>query len=563
LLAALLLLGLPSSPAAASSRLETDLEKPRPEILESFFKNKELYEEAFAKAGGPEKSRVQAGIVPHHFLARDLMARFFNGIAHPSVRRVILVGPDHFRSFGGTQARFFTSLLPWRTPFGGLEPDREIIHPLLAENDSSLNDLIFMREHSIWVLVPFVKKAFPQARIIPLVLRKRGEYERFRELGATLAELDRGEGLLVASTDFSHGVSPGEAATLDRESIAYLQSLNPANIAHIHCDCRPCLAVLLGFLGAEEKAFTLLARQTSRDLGAPPHQPLTSYVSGYYRRGRQTARVLMVGDLFFDRHIRKVAGEKGYDFPLREVKDLLLDTDLVVANLEGPLTDAPSVSEKSRPGEPDHYRFTFPPGVAKTLADHRINLVNLGNNHVLDFGRPGLKRTKEYLDRALIGYFGTPGNPGEKSRVLDVGGWKWAFVSFNQFAGEGAAPTLREIKQRRGEADLVVVYAHWGLEYSKAPGPRLRQWARDFIDRGADLVVGSHPHVVQEKEEYRGKIIYYSLGNFVFDQYFRRDTARGLAVQVTVRPPNRRLELEEIPLSLTPSGQTRVMLESR
>jgi AmmeMemoRadiSam system protein B len=538
---------------------QINAEKPGPEIfLESFFKNKELYEEAFARVGKAEKSQVRAGIVPHHFLARDLIAAFFQGIASPSVSRVILVGPDHFKSFSGTDPLSFTTLLPWRTPFGGLEPDRRFIQHLASEDACLGSDKIFMRDHSIWVLVPFVKKAFPQAHIVPLVLRNNREYARFRELGETLARLDDQEGILVVSSDFSHGVSQDQAMRLDRESITNLGRLDLDHIARIHCDCRPCLAVLLGFLG-EEQSFRLLDRQTSRDLGAPPGEPLTSYVSGYYCHRRQAASVLFVGDLFFDRHIRRVAERKGYDFLFRQIKGLLDPSDLVVANLEGPITDKAPVSRDRGPGEPDHYCFTFAPEVAETLARHRINLVNLGNNHILDFGAGGLRHTRRYLDRAGVSYFGVPGSPEGKSLVKDLGGWKWGFISFNQFAAADVGSTLKEIDRLKEEADFIVVYAHWGLEYSQTPGPRVREWARSFVDHGADLVIGSHPHVVQEKESYRGKWIYYSLGNFVFDQYFRQDTARGLAVKATVRPRHGRLELEEIPLSLERRGQTRVI----
>jgi poly-gamma-glutamate synthesis protein (capsule biosynthesis protein) len=545
-----------SCPAPALPQVEA----PRPgqeDFLESFFKNKDLYDQAFARAGPAVASGVRAGIVPHHFLARDLIAAFFQGLASPGVPQVFLVGPDHFRSLSGTGLLFATTLLPWRTPFGALEPDRELLKQLLAGNDAPVRDRAFRREHSIWVLTPFVRRAFPRARLIPLVLRDSKDYQRFRELGAVLARLADPGALLVVSSDFCHGGSEEDAARLDATSLALLDSLAPNDIARINCDCRPCLAVLDGFLGPGSRDFTLLRRQTSRDLGAPPGQSLTSYVSGYFRSPPPAAaRVLFVGDLFLDRHIRKVAQERGYDYLLREVKGLLQASDLVVANLEGPITRAPSVCQGRRSWEPEHYRFTFAPAAAKTLAEHHIKLVHLGNNHALDFGSRGLAETKEHLTAAGISCFGAPKTPEERSLVKDIGGLKWGFVSFNQFADADEASTLKEIQRLKAEAGVVVVYTHWGAEYTHTPGPRVRQWARAFIDSGADLVIGSHPHVVQEKEEHRGKMIYYSLGNFVFDQYRRRDTTRGLAVRATVENPQGRLMLEEIPLVLERRGQT-------
>jgi poly-gamma-glutamate synthesis protein (capsule biosynthesis protein) len=103
-----------------------------------------------------------------------------------------------------------------------------------------------------------------------------------------------------------------------------------------------------------------------------------------------------------------------------------------------------------------------------------------------------------------------------------------------------------------------MVYAHWGLEYSKTPGEDLKETAHALIDQGADLIIGSHPHVIQEKEIYRGKRIYYSLGNFIFDQYFRPATRRGLAVKVVIDAKDLALSFQEFHLIMDRSGQTKV-----
>jgi poly-gamma-glutamate synthesis protein (capsule biosynthesis protein) len=107
-------------------------------------------------------------------------------------------------------------------------------------------------------------------------------------------------------------------------------------------------------------------------------------------------------------------------------------------------------------------------------------------------------------------------------------------------------------------ADLVVVSLHWGIEYEQHSTTSQQLFARALIDAGADLVVGHHPHVVQEVEEYKGRYIAYSLGNFVFDQDFSLETMRGLMLEVSVR--NKQIEaVREIPIELTSIYQPRIV----
>lgn len=531
-----------------------------PEIfLESFFRNKEVYAEAFAKVKDLKKTKIKAGIVCHHFLAKDLMAEFFAGIAATDIRRVILVGPDHFRIDAPQQHTFFTSARPWRTPFGPLEPDRELIQELINLAGAVPNDRIFMREHSIYLLVPFIKKALPDAQIVPIILRPEADYGKFLKLGRTLRQLSPTGAIMIVSSDFAHEVNQKTARRLDQKSILSLRNLNENNISQITCDCRPGLATLLGFLGKPQQKFLLLSNKTSLDLGSDTPNNLTSYVTAYYlEEENREISLLFLGDLMFDRGIRKIAERKGNDFILREMKSYLLENDLVIANLEGPITDKPSVSLTSKRGEKNNYIFTFPKTLPRTLKKYNITLVNLGNNHLGDFGKEGIRQTKKYLSASKITYFGDPESDTDRFVIKNIAGVKIGLVNYNQFHRLGVENTLKDITSVKKRADLVIIYAHWGSEYDRHPGDRTRRLAHKFIDHGADLIIGSHPHMLQGKEEYQGKMIYYSLGNFIFDQYFKNDTCQGLAVRVKINPANLHLELAEIPLSLESSGQTKI-----
>jgi poly-gamma-glutamate synthesis protein (capsule biosynthesis protein) len=535
---------------------------PQSEIfLESFFKNPVLYEEAFARAGKVSRQTIQGGIVPHHFLARDLIAAFFAGIDGQAAKRLILVGPDHYRTrYHPGMSHCFTSLLPWRTPFGPVVADDEVIRKLVAARACAVDDAVFMQEHSIYVLVPFIKKTFPLAEIVPLVLRPGPDGDEFQQLGKFLRRNTPPGTVMIVSSDFAHGVTAAQARVLDRKSIQNLKNLHRETIGQITCDCRRGLATLSGFLGAGRKHFSLVGHRTSLDFGSRGGRDLTSYIAAYYRAEAVPGpSLLFVGDLMFDRAIRRAAQWRGNDYVFAGVKELFSQNDLVIANLEGPITDRPSVSLSAGPQKKNHYVFTFDRTLAGTMKKNHITLVNLGNNHVLDQGEAGLKETLHYLNRAGVDHFGAPDGAGSRSLIKELGGVKMGFVNFNQFSPGSVENTLAEIAGLRPLADLVVLYAHWGAEYHRSPGSRIQNLARRFIDQGADLVVGSHPHVVQEKETYRGKMIYYSLGNFVFDQYNDKDACRGLALRVSIDPGPLNMTFQEIPLELTKTGQTRIV----
>ncbi len=266
-------------------------------------------------------------------------------------------------------------------------------------------------------------------------------------------------------------------------------------------------------------------------------------------------KILFVGDMMFDRYIRQTAERKGSDFVFAGVKEILAGNDLVVGNLEGPITDKASVSVGSEIGARDNYIFTFNPDVASELWKNNVKLVNIGNNHILNFGNDGLTQTKENLQNNKVDFFGDPA--GEKRiAVWNQKGLKLAFVSYNQFEKDGVAKTLADIKAaKQMNADEVVLYAHWGTEFVGQSDAKIKDLAHGFIDSGADLIIGSHPHVVQDKEQYQGKMIYYSLGNFIFDQYFSFETQQGLAVQLEI-DTKKQTTFKELPVTMKANGQT-------
>jgi poly-gamma-glutamate synthesis protein (capsule biosynthesis protein) len=260
----------------------------------------------------------------------------------------------------------------------------------------------------------------------------------------------------------------------------------------------------------------------------------------------------------FDRGIRHYAKKAGSnEFIFQKIRPLLLNQDLVISNLEGPITDNASKSSGTEPGSPNNYIFTFDPSVAKTLWYENIRLVGLGNNHILNFGQDGEKSTHEYLEASGVSFFGSPN--ADRTITKTVQGIKMAFVNYNEFTSTTAfeqSQAITEIQKLKGRVDFIVVFCHWDAEYQPEPTEATKTLAHQFINAGADIIIGSHPHVTQSTEIYNNKKIYYSLGNFVFDQYFEENVRNGMGVILKINPKDKSIKFEEVNFYLNSGGQT-------
>ncbi len=248
------------------------------------------------------------------------------------------------------------------------------------------------------------------------------------------------------------------------------------------------------------------------------------------KQEKSPVEILAFGDLLLDRYIKLYIDRNSPEYPFENIKEVFAGNDIVLANLEGSFTDfAP------RPLDPNNTSFTFDPKLAAMLKSSGFNLVNLANNHVRDFGRDGFAQSRAYLEQNSIGYFGDYYNESP-ALVKEASGRKIAFIGYHSLADPATAGTIEKIKQARENADYVVVCAHWGAEYQNDFSKSQQAAGREFIDAGADAVLGSHPHVIQPIEIYKNKAIFYSLGNFLFDQIFSFEVRHGLGVKITLAP---------------------------
>lgn len=262
---------------------------------------------------------------------------------------------------------------------------------------------------------------------------------------------------------------------------------------------------------------------------------------------KNETKIAFVGDIMLDRGVKQKADQKGMgdlNFAFANIKEDLQKYDLLVGNLEGPISDK---------GEDKHnlYSFRMNPSVINVLKEVGFRAVSVTNNHINDWGIDAMKDTFNRLNNADIKVLGG-GENVEKAiepKIVDVDGVKIALLSFGQF-GKGifeatdkkagiaiiSEDLLRKsIDLAKTNTDIVVVTFHFGDEYQKNQNTYQEKYAKMAIDFGVDLVIGHHPHVVQPLIQYKNVYIAYSLGNFIFDQYFSPETMEGGLLEVNIK----------------------------
>ena len=236
----------------------------------------------------------------------------------------------------------------------------------------------------------------------------------------------------------------------------------------------------------------------------------------------------IVGDVLPASGVVRLMEKHGYDYPYRESLHLLQSADIAAGNLETAITD------RGTPEEDKEYVYRGPVQTLPALRDAGFDVWSLANNHTLDYGWVGLQDTMAALDEHGFARVGAGHDDAEAyaPAYVEAKGFKVAFIGVSNVIWKpywnatktrpGLAQTydptraVAAIEEARQHADLVVVLVHWGVEYTDKPEPYQVKKGRQFIDAGADLVIGSHPHVLQGFESYKGRWIAYSLGNFVF-----------------------------------------------
>ena len=238
--------------------------------------------------------------------------------------------------------------------------------------------------------------------------------------------------------------------------------------------------------------------------------------------------VLNFGDVMFDRGVRNIMERRGrnpFQYAMEEMP-VIKKYDVVIANLEGPIveTDRGKCQQKV-------YNFQFASTTPELLNTAGISMVNIANNHMYDCYGMGFESTKKYLEEAGISYIGD--RKADKSFVVKIiDGKKIAFVGMDETVQpvpiSNFYPLIAKLKM---ENDFIVVNIHWGTEYESQFNGKQKEIGHRLIDSGVNVVFGHHSHVVEPVEIYNAGVIFYSLGNFVFDQD-GPETTKGIGAGV-------------------------------
>ena len=258
----------------------------------------------------------------------------------------------------------------------------------------------------------------------------------------------------------------------------------------------------------------------------------TSSVSEY--NGGKLVKGTVVGDMMLGRSITNKGSKNNYKNMFSGVSDLWKDSDYVAGNLECVLLDNASDYEKND----KEIHINAETKTANVLKENGFTLVSLANNHLADFKAKGVVNTLDTLDKVGLKHVGAGRNLTDAAEydMQEINGVKIATIAVSDIipkdfaardskAGILTTKTLKyyqAVKDASEKADLVIANIHWGVEYGMTETEAQQQLARNLINWGVDVVIGSHPHVLQPVEKYGDGIIFYSMGNFVFDQGWSR-----------------------------------------
>jgi poly-gamma-glutamate capsule biosynthesis protein CapA/YwtB (metallophosphatase superfamily) len=267
--------------------------------------------------------------------------------------------------------------------------------------------------------------------------------------------------------------------------------------------------------------------------------------------GAPTIVLMATGDVILARSVNtRIHKHQDFTWPFLHVADTLSSADITLINLESPLIEDCPLTDEG-------FVFCGDSGNVRGLVVSGIDVANLANNHLGNYGLPGVEETKEVLSENGIDYSGSDEQPLYK----EVEGVRFAFLGYDdigprspgvKFADEDAI--VEEIREASENADVVVVSFHWGYEYVSEPNERQRTLAHLAIDSGADLIVGNHAHWEQEEEWYKGKYIKYAHGNFVFDQMWSEETKKGV-IGVYTFEGDGLVDIDFVPVYIRDYGQ--------
>lgn len=265
---------------------EIKVADPASNLHYSTYSQQDFFEEVFRNAKVVQTKKGIVGlIVNHHLLAPHLIAQAFNLAQTKEKQTIVILSPNHF---GVGAGQVLTSEWSWATPYGELKPDEKTITSLISSGLVNVDERPFEKEHGIANIVAFVKKAIPNAQIVPLIFRDSLSSQKASELAQVLNDILPADALVVGSLDFSHKKTSEVADLEDEKSLEAINNFDYQKIQQLDVDSKPVLSCLLHYFALKNAMkFNLLAHTNSaKILNKPDSLETTSYITGYFTSGK-------------------------------------------------------------------------------------------------------------------------------------------------------------------------------------------------------------------------------------------------------------------------------------
>jgi poly-gamma-glutamate synthesis protein (capsule biosynthesis protein) len=286
-----------------------------------------------------------------------------------------------------------------------------------------------------------------------------------------------------------------------------------------------------------------------------------NHTSKHIASTKETPPLLFVGDIMLGRHVETLAKRYGDELFMFASTTEYLKQHITIANLEGP------IPEDHVQTPVNGFSFSFASSTSRILKLGGIQAVSLANNHMFDKGRNGYEETKQALEQGGVAHFGGYSPTTDDYFETKLGTTTVVVYGITMIAtgwDESQALNVTEKLRKEHPQAHLIAFLHWGDEYV-TQNIYQRAFTHKLIDRGVDTIIGAHPHVVQGVELYKEKPIFYSLGNFIFDQYWRSDLEDGYMVRISSLDSGIRYELvpvrssRSMPAIATESARLRVL----
>ena len=259
--------------------------------------------------------------------------------------------------------------------------------------------------------------------------------------------------------------------------------------------------------------------------------------------------IVFVGDVLLARNVEFLITKHGLSYPFLNTPSIFAVAPFVVGNFE-------SAVLKNHVKTPSFVTtFSVNSKFLSLLPEAGFTHVSLANNHSLDYGTETFAHTVEKISTAGVLTFGHPQNVSSSSvTIIETGGKKIGLLALNRiFSNLSWIDIQTIITDVNQNTDYLIVYVHWGEEYVLKHSAAQEEFAVKLLDAGVDAIIGHHPHVTQDIQIHNNKPIFYSLGNFLFDQYFSVDVTQGLVVQFEIKDDAAEFTLIPVSSEGTPS----------